>query len=350
MMIHTALFRLSAPVFVLLAAGAAARTLHVDPAGGAYRTPAAAAAEASAGDVIELAPGVYGSGAQTAEDGIRSRVRIPAGVTLRSREGAEVTVIDGAREVRGVRMMSGSRLIGITVRNGTASAGPEAPVTARSGGGVYAAEDARILDCVIVSNAAGMYGGGIYGGGIERTILRDNHARRGGGAAYAELINSVLYANRAEHFGGGAYRCDGVHCTVAGNIAEFGAGGVFEGTWENSIVMYNRGAHGSRNSLWAAFVYSCSDPLPRGKGNIDEAPGFLDPAQRDYRLIYPSPCIDRGAFRDRVMEDCNGTPRPLDGNNDGVADHDMGAYEYLHPSADTDNDGVRDRVEWGAEQ
>ena len=136
-MIHTALFRLSATVFVLLAAGAAARTLHVDPAGteDGYRSPAAAAEEASAGDVIVLAPGVYGRGAQTAEDGVASRVQIPAGVTLRSREGAEVTVIDGAREVRGVRMMSGSRLIGITVRNGTASVGPGAPVTARSGGG-----------------------------------------------------------------------------------------------------------------------------------------------------------------------------------------------------------------------
>ena len=56
---------------------------------------------------------------------------------------------------------------------------------------------------------------------------------------------------------------------------------------------------------------------------------FVDAASGDYRLRPGSPCIDAGTnLSALVSSDLNGLPRPLDGNRDGVAGYDMGAYEF----------------------
>ena len=43
--------------------------------------------------------------------------------------------------------------------------------------------------------------------------------------------------------------------------------------------------------------------------------------------------------------DPDGIPRPLDGNNNGIAMWDMGIYEFVNPLADTDSDGLADTNE-----
>jgi hypothetical protein len=43
-----------------------------------------------------------------------------------------------------------------------------------------------------------------------------------------------------------------------------------------------------------------------------------------------------------LTTDLAGLPRPLDGNGDGVAAFDMGAYEFLLPTADSNRDGIPD--------
>jgi hypothetical protein len=48
------------------------------------------------------------------------------------------------------------------------------------------------------------------------------------------------------------------------------------------------------------------------------------------------------------VTDFDGVPRPLDGNVDGTAAFDIGSFEYAHPQADTDHDGMLDTAEIAA--
>jgi parallel beta-helix repeat protein len=69
---------------------------------------------------------------------------------------------------------------------------------------------------------------------------------------------------------------------------------------------------------------------------------FQDYAQRDLRLREGCPAIDAGSAEAAPSTDAAGLPRPLDGDGDGEAGWDMGAHEYVHPTADTDADGMSD--------
>lgn len=73
-------------------------------------------------------------------------------------------------------------------------------------------------------------------------------------------------------------------------------------------------------------------------GNISADPLFRDPAAHDFRLSPASPCVDAGGAGAAVPStDHAGTPRPVDGNLDGVAESDMGAFEFA--PVDEDSDG-----------
>jgi hypothetical protein len=64
-------------------------------------------------------------------------------------------------------------------------------------------------------------------------------------------------------------------------------------------------------------------------GNIAGDPLYLDPAQRDYRLTWSSPCVDAGL--DAVLpgaRDVLGHERELDGNLDTQSVVDLGAFEF----------------------
>jgi serine protease len=68
-------------------------------------------------------------------------------------------------------------------------------------------------------------------------------------------------------------------------------------------------------------------------GDIDADPLFVNPAAGDYRLRFGSPAIDTGgncAAICQTVPDLDGLVRPIDGNGDGTAVRDMGAFEYGH--------------------
>ena len=63
----------------------------------------------------------------------------------------------------------------------------------------------------------------------------------------------------------------------------------------------------------------------------------------DFHLLPTSPAIDAGTNTDLASVDLDGVPRPTDGNGDGSAVIDIGAYEL--PVQDTDSDGVADTLD-----
>ncbi len=268
------------------------------------------------GRLVLVTNGVYRTGTVEAEGA--NRVAL-TDVVLRSVNGPEVTVIDGAAAVRCVYLGANSILSGFTLRNG-------------SGGGVAAVTSGVVTNCVLAYNSGrGASGGILYsctltgnsgGGASESTLynctLTNNYSAAHGGGAYGgTLYNCTLTDNS----GVGAYESTLYNCTLTGNSG----GGVSGGTLFNCIVCFNPGGNWSN----ATFEHSCTTPLPPGPGNTDANPGFMNREAGDFRLCYGSPCIDAGAALESLRTaDLDGLPRSLDGNGDGVPILDMGAYEF----------------------
>ncbi len=69
-----------------------------------------------------------------------------------------------------------------------------------------------------------------------------------------------------------------------------------------------------------------------GASNLLVNPGFVD-AAANFRLRSDSALIDRGFPGAGSTADLDGSPRPNDGNGDGVAVRDIGAFEFQRSSA-----------------
>jgi hypothetical protein len=100
----------------------------------------------------------------------------------------------------------------------------------------------------------------------------------------------------------------------------------------------------------AANSISANSTFIWGAGNINTNPQFVSIAATNYHVLATSPCIDAGTnvstlapdFGLVLTNDFDGVPRPLDGNGDGLARFDIGAYEYFLASADSNGDGIPD--------
>jgi parallel beta-helix repeat protein len=126
----------------------------------------------------------------------------------------------------------------------------------------------------------------------------------------------------------------------------------------NSLTLTDSTNGSSRVSIYhsnveggqASASVSANSTLTWGAGNINSDPQFTN----NLRLRATSPNIDRGTnpmtlvtnFVLALTNDFDGVPRPLDGNGDGAAWPDMGAFEYLLASADSNGDGIPDGWTW----
>ncbi len=251
------------------------------------------------------------------------------------------------------------------------------------GAGAFCSSGATMEDCTVSLNGArDAYGaGGAYlAGTAYRCRFFDNIAQIGGGVYITDggkLVNAVVSGN-SSRYGGGVLLFNGdlLNCTITGNTAyppedgwPCGLGdGVYAGpgTIRNSIISGN-------GNYWGDFCYvnwsdqdgrectypnvhvsfSClgrtvtsansgPHPLPPGDGNTTNDPQFVDFAGGDFRLSSNSPCIDAGDNAAAPTNDLDDAPRPLDGDGDGFAVSDLGAYEFQGTAADSDGDGLPD--------
>lgn len=201
------------------------------------------------------------------------------------------------------------------------------------GGGVFCASGGTLVNCIISSNINSLAttwlgGGGVYcsrGGILKGCVIDGNSASMGGGADCADggsFNNCTLSGNSALSSGGGARFFSGgalTNCIAWGNIAP----------GQGSDILYDP----------VAIMYSsCSPDLIHGvDGHITNAPLFIDPENGDYRLLATSPCIDSGDNdADATSTDLDGNPRIVDGDLDGTATVDMGAYEFQIISVELD--------------
>ena len=78
----------------------------------------------------------------------------------------------------------------------------------------------------------------------------------------------------------------------------------------------------------------------KGTNCIESDPMFAGIAIEDFHLITGSPCIDAGSSANAPDFDFDYLIRPFDGNNDGTALYDIGAYEFGSTPSDIHEEEV----------
>ncbi|MEJ5301501.1 MAG: choice-of-anchor Q domain-containing protein [Thermodesulforhabdaceae bacterium] len=142
------------------------------------------------------------------------------------------------------------------------------------------------------------------------------------------ITNVTLSCNSA-WYGGGIFNRNSSNPTLTniilwGNSASVGQSIYNEGSTPSISYSNIQGCGGSGGGWQSACGVD-------GGHNIDQDPLFVDPSGGNLRLQAGSPAIDKGnnsAVPSGVTTDLDGNPRFVDGNGDGTATVDMGAFEY----------------------
>jgi predicted outer membrane repeat protein len=213
------------------------------------------------------------------------------------------------------------------------------------GGGMYNTNGSNplIANASFNGNQAGLRGGGMYNINSDPSLLNviftGNQASDAGGMynfgnSGTTLTQITFTGNRATNQGGGLY-AHGSTITMTNTIL-----------WNNQAAVFGHQIYNTGSSL--AISYSDiqgsggSSSWDTGLGtdggnNIDDDPLFVtlvDPTTApttvgDLHLQTDSPAVDTGDNGPCLSIDLDGNKRPIDGDLNGSAVCDMGAYEKL---------------------
>ena len=215
-----------------------------------------------------------------------------------------------------------------------------------NGGALYNMRSSpTIAYCRFLANGS-FHGGAMVNEGLSavprilNTLFAGNtaysSAGTGNGGAMVN-INGAVPTITASTFADNATDLEG---SAIYNVASSGA------VINNSVFWGNQTSHNpdgltifSDESSGASISYSDVEHGYPGEGNIDADPLFADPTNGDYKPLATSPVVDKGDKRARFLgkRDLAGTRRVTDGDKDGVAEIDMGAFELGRASAHVTN-------------
>ena len=158
------------------------------------------------------------------------------------------------------------------------------------------------------------------------------------GELHAAIVNNTFHACRtgldvhtSPHIPG----LDDLSTLIQNNVIAGGDTGIqVIGTDGHVLTVSGNDVHGN-----TVADYSGDLPDQTGlNGNISADPGFVNAASGDFSLQSGSLCIDAGQTGPAVpATDHDGNPRPQDGDGDGIASSDIGAFEFV--LTDEDGDG-----------
>ena len=282
-------------------------------------------------------------------------------------------VDNSCKVVTSIGVDNATVLDGFTIIGGNAN---EASLYLTEGGGMYNISGNPTLTNIIFTNNVAKYdGGGMYNidssPNLRNVTFSNNSADYFGGGMYnylgsPSLTNVTFSGNSSTNDAGGMYNSSSnpslTNVTFKGNIAYDSGGGMLNYhsspslsnvTFSGNSALLGGGMYNNNDShpsltnsiLWGnspdqivggqlnSATYNDIQGGYPGTGNINQDP-LLGPLANNggltqtHALGAESPAIDAGDPKVCSAEDQRGFFRPIDGDGDGLAICDMGAYEY----------------------
>jgi parallel beta-helix repeat protein len=316
-----------------------------------HKTIKAGIDAATNGDEVEVAEGTYYEEVDFEGKAITLRSTNPNDWDV-----VTATIIDANGLAQpGVKFVSGedanSVLSGFTIQNSNSSSSGGI----QCGGGSAEDGDPIISNCVIANNKRGIHcersSPTIKNNIISANIDVGIHCIK---SKTPVIENNWIYGTVCDDpcSGGGGIGVDiatGI-ATIRNNTVVGNLWGIWN--WQstdpnifNCIVRHNRYDDLWRDTGTLGARYSCIEDSfeandPNYEGSINADPCFVDAGywdvngfwvEGDYRLLGGSPCIDAGNpnyIAEPNETDLDGKARVIDGDDDGTAIVDIGAYEF----------------------